>query len=241
MRHHSTEVPVSARWHYHDVMLQVQATLAHSAKRYTVPMHGGESLDHAMFKVSIAAHLLAWGYHWKQVHWEEIPSRGPKRYRPDIYAEGNDSLPSFWFECVGTEQKKLKAVVAAYPGFRVVHVIDCDWFTRVWTGETIYVVDDKITRLHQIKDWRERKRLVLQERESFLPLGVECWAIRGRGNSPRIIYAVRRESDGRFTYLDSGEGWSLSSFRYISTCREDFQPLIPRVVGREKWRGHSHP
>jgi hypothetical protein len=205
-----------------------------------VPMHGAESLDHAMFKVSIAAHLLAWGYHWKQIHWEEAPSRGPRGYRADIFAEGNDTLPSFWFECVATDQEKLKALVAALPDSRVVRVVDCDLFARVWEGEIIHFADRKIKTLDEIKDLKERKRLIFRERESFVPPGAECWAIRGRENSPRIIYAVRRERDGRFIYLDPGEGWSLSSLRYVSKRKKGFQPLIPGVAGSEKWRGRMH-
>jgi hypothetical protein len=203
-------------------------------------MYGGESLDHAMLKVSIAAHLLAWGSQWEQIHWEKTPPQGPKGFRPDLYTEGGKKLPPFWFECAGTDQGNLRAVTAALPDFRVVRVVGSDWFTRVWKGENIYVVGDKIVSLNQIKDWKERRKLIFQERESFIPPGAECWAIRGRENSPRIIYAVRRERDGQFTYLDSGEGWSLfSSFRYIPRRSGAFQPLIPGVVGSEKWRGHS--
>jgi hypothetical protein len=228
-----------AQWHYHNTSLEVQATLIHNGQRYAVPMYGGESLDHAMFKVSIAAHLLAWDYHWKQIHWEEVPPQGPREFRPDLYAEGNAHLPSFWFECVGTKQEKLSAVINALPEFRVVRVVDCNWFAELWKGEGVYLINDKLVAFNRISDWKERKRLVIQQRESIIPPGAECWAIRGRENSPRIIYAVRRERDGRFTYLDSGEGWSLSVFRYISKRQDGFQPLIPSIVGSEKWRGHS--
>jgi hypothetical protein len=230
---------VVACWHYHDVLLEVQATIAHNGQRYAVPMSGSESLDHAMFKVSLAAHLLGWGYRWEQIHWEETPPHGPREFRPDLYVEGLGNLPSFWFECGHTDQDKLRTVIAALPEFRVVRVVDYGWFTSFWNGNDSFVVGDKNVRLDEIKDWTERKRLVLQQRERTIPPGAECWAIRGRESSPRIIYAVRRERDGRFTYLDSGEGWSLSSFRYVFNRRVRFQPLIPGIVGSDKWRGRS--
>jgi hypothetical protein len=230
---------LTARWHYRDILLEVQAALTHDGRRHAVPMSGSESLDHAMYKVSIAAHLLAWGYGWEQIHWEESPPQGPSGFRPDLYAEGRGNLPFFWFECGGTEQEKLSAVVASVPEFRVVRVTDCDWFTRLWSGEDSYIVADKIVRLDKITDWKERRQLILQGRKRVIPPGAECWALRGRENAPRIIFAVRRELDGRFTYLDSGEGWSLSSLRYVFNRSTGFQPLIPGVVGSKKWQGRS--
>jgi len=82
----------SGTWRYGEIAVEILATLTHNGQRYTVPMYGGESLYHAMFKVSIAAHLLAWGYNWKQILWEETPSHGPKGCRPEICAQGNDRL-----------------------------------------------------------------------------------------------------------------------------------------------------
>jgi hypothetical protein len=203
-------------------------------------MYAGESLDHAIFKVSIAAHLLTWGYRWEQIHWEETPIQLATGFRPDLYAEGDGNLPPFWFECVSTEQEKLCAVIAALPGFRVVHVVDCEWFVHFWNGDYSYIIKRKNLKPELLEDRKERKRLVIQQRELIIPLGAEYWAIRGRGSAPRIIYAVRREHDGRFTYLDTSEGWSLSSIRYISKRRDGFQPIIPGVVGSQEWRGRSH-
>lgn len=230
---------MSAHWHYHDISILLQATLTHKGQRYIIPLHGGESLDHAMFKVSTAAHLLTWGYAWEQIHWEETVPYGPKGFRPDLYTEGNEHLPSFWFECVATNQEKLQAVIKALPNFRVVRIVDYQWFEYFWNGKDTYLIGDKLVEANRIEDWKERKRLITQQRESVIPPNAECWAIRGRENSPRIVYAVRRESDNRFIYLDSSEGWSLSSFRYVTKRSEGFQPLIPGVVGSEKWRGHS--
>jgi len=228
-----------ACWHYRDVTLEVQAAIVNDGQRYTVPMSGAESLDHAMFKVSIAAHFLGWGYSWEQIHWEETPPQGPREFRPDLYVKGMESLPSFWFECKHTERDKLRIVVASFPESRVVRVVDHEWFRRFWNCSEGCIVSGKIIRLDETADWKERRKLVLQQRQNVIPAGAECWAIRGRENSPRIIYAVRRELDGRFTYLDSAEGWSLSAFRYVFNRAVRFQPLIPGMVGRDKWRGRS--
>jgi hypothetical protein len=222
-------------------VLEVQATLVNGGKRFPVPMYGGESLDHALFKISIAAHLVSWGYHWEQIYWETTPLQLPEDFRPDLYVKGHADLPSFWFECGGTRQEKLLAVVAAFPGLRIVRVLDDDSFGRLWSGESMYLTGDdgKLIRLEGVEGWQERRTLVLRQRESITPPGVECWAIRARERFPRIVWAVRREHDGRFTYLDTGEGWSLSSFRYISKRKDGFQPMIPGVVGDERWTGQS--
>jgi hypothetical protein len=200
-------------------------------------MYGGESLDHAMFKVSIAAHLVTWGYHWEQIHWETTPERSPHQYRPDLYADGSNHLPSFWFECVGTEQEKLTAVANSLPDFRVVRVVDLDWFIQFWNGKAASL--DIPAPPNQVEDPKERKKLIIQQRQAIIPPGVECWVMRGRENAPRIIYAVRREQDNQFVYLDSGEGWSLSSIRYVSKRPRCFQPLIPGIVGHAEWRGEN--
>lgn len=226
-------------WRYHGILLELQVTLVHEGQRYAVPIYGGESLDHAMFKVSIAAHLLTWGYRWEQIHWEETPTQLTIGFRPDLYAEGDGNLSSFWFECGATEQEKLCAVIAALPDFRVVRIVDCEWFIHFWNGDDDYLIHDEHLKPEQLEDGKEHKRLVLQQRGLVVPPGAECWAIRGREGAPRIIYAVRREHDGRLTYLDTGEGWSLSRIRYISKCRDGFQPIIPGIAGSEVWKGES--
>jgi hypothetical protein len=228
-----------ANWYYQDILVEIQATITHNKLRYAIPMPGNESIDHALLKVSIAAHLLSWGYTWEQIRWEETPPKGPREFRPDLYTEDAGNLPRFWFECGHTGQEKLRTVVATLPEFRVVRVVDDAWFIHFWNGENSCVVNDKIIELDEVKDWKERRRLVLQQREEVIPCGAECWTIRARESSPRIVYAVRRELDGHFTYLDSEEGWSLSSFRYVFNRSVSFRPLIPGVVGSEKWTGRS--
>jgi hypothetical protein len=226
-------------WRYSDILLELQANLVHKGQRYAIPMYGGESLDHAMFKVSIAAHLLTWGYRWEQIHWEETPIQSATEFRPDLYVEGERYLPSFWFECLSTQQEKLCAVIAALPDFRVVRVVDCNWFVHFWNGDDGYLINPEHLNPEQLEDRKVRKKVVLQQREMTIPPGAECWAVRGREGSPRIIYAVRRELDGSVTYLDTGEGWSLSSFRYISKRRDGFQPIMPGIAGSEAWKGES--
>jgi len=88
----------------------------------------------------------------------------------------------------------------------------------------------------QAKNWGESFRRS-DAREAAAPLKAECCGIRGTEATPRIIYAVRRQHDGRFVYLDIGEGWSLCSIRYVSKRSENFQALIPGIVGSDKWRG----
>lgn len=226
-------------WRYNEVLLELEAALIHKGQRYSIPMYGGESLDHAMFKVSIAAHLLTWGYRWEQIHWEEAHGQLAMGFRPDLFVEGENNLPSFWFECKSTEKEKLQTVINALPSFRVVRVVDCDWFGHFWNGDDGYLINAEHLKSEQLVDTKERKRLVLQQRESFTPPGAEFWSIRGREGAPRIIYAVRREHDGLFTYLDTGEGWSLSSIRYISKRKDSFQPIIPGIAGSEAWKGRS--
>jgi hypothetical protein len=229
---------MSGQWSYGNVSVEVEAILTHKRRQYVIPMHGGESLDHSLFKVSIAAHLLAWGYAWEQIHWEEAPPHGPRGFRPDLYTEGNDVLPPFWFECWGTEEQKLHAIRRALPDFRVVRVVDCEWFIKYWNGE-LGLAKMRSRKGTQPEDTTARKQAVLKERESILPCGVEFWAVRGREREPRIIFAVRRELDGPLTYLDTGEGWSLSFFQYVSKRTDGFQPILPGIAGNENWRGES--
>lgn len=204
-----------------------------------MPIHGGESAEHALFKVAIAAHLLAWGYAWDQIYFEKTPEEGPPQFRPDLYVRAEGQLPSFWFECIVTGNEKLSSVATRLPDFRIVHVIDVNRFTKIWNGEFKYLLGMNDTTPDELKDWKKRRKLVMGKREAFVPQNTECWALYGSESASRIIYAVRRDNDGRFTYMDTGEGWSLSSFRYIFNRKSGFRPLIPGVVGNEKWKGLS--
>lgn len=76
----------------------------------------------------------------------------------------------------------------------------------------------------QAKNWGESFRRS-DAREAAAPLKAECCGIRGTEATPRIICAVRRQHDGRFVYLDIGEGWSLCFIRYVSKRSKNFQAL----------------
>lgn len=124
--------------------------------------------------------------------------------------EGNSVLPWFLFECGGTDDKKLSKVADALPEFRVIHVVDYDRLLRFWNGRETFPSISEIP-LTEVKEWRERKRLVMRQRESMIPQGTEYWFMSVREQVPRILYAIRRGCDGRFTYLDSGEGGMLKN------------------------------
>ncbi len=72
-----------SQWHHREVSLGLAATPAYGGRRYEVPVHGGESWQHVLTKVAIAAHLLIWDYPWQKIHWEKSPHeahrQGPER------------------------------------------------------------------------------------------------------------------------------------------------------------------
>jgi hypothetical protein len=220
-----------AFWGYNEILLELQATLIHEEQRYIIPTYGGEGWGHVFLKIVVAAHLLTWGYPWKKLHWEQCPPGGPGNFRPDLYAKGQGCLPSFWFECGTTEDEKLRSVSAALSDFRIVHVMDANSFLSRWNGQNIAPL--------QIEDKRKLKQMVLQHRHQTAVLGVEYWGVRETSTSARILFAVRREKNGQVTYLDSGEGWSLSNLRYVSRGKDRFQALIPGRVGNDQWRGEN--
>ena len=228
-----------ANWYYRDITLEIQATLIYKDKRYIVPIHGGESAEHALFKVAIAAHLLAWGYNWNQIYFETTPKEWPSHFRPDVYARGEGQLPSFWFECIVTDNEKLSITAKMLPSFRIVHAIDIERFKRIWNGEYKSLLGINNSNPDELEDWKERRRLVMSEREAFIPPNTECWTLYGSESASRILYAVRRERNGQFIYMDTGEGWSLSSFRYVFNRKSGFRPLISNVVGNKDWKGLS--
>jgi hypothetical protein len=214
-----------SQWHYHDVYLELSPTLTYDGQQYDVPTYGGEGWQHVLTKVAIAAHLLVWGYPWGKIHWEKLPPESCIKRRPDIYTETHGELPAFWFECRGTDN--LEEIVAAFQHWRIVQVIDVEWFLRWWNGKGLTITDNgKEVDIWQIKDVKRRKQVVVQRREALVP-GTELWAVGSiSASSNRILYAVRREKDGVLTYLETGEGWALSGLRYISKRRDRFEPLL---------------
>ncbi len=230
---------MSALWNYRGISLEIEATLIHEGHRCIVPTYVGESWDHAFLKILVAAHLLSWGYPWEKIHWEQVPPDGPGNFRPDIYTEGQGDLPPFWFECGWTEDEKLRSVVATLPDFRVVHVMNAERFRSWWNGERPVLINGEFIDTSQVKDKRELKRLVLQHRQEATVPGVEYWGVRETSRFVRIVFAVRRELDGTFTYMDTEESWSISHIKYFSKHKDRLQPLIPRVVGSDQWEGES--
>jgi hypothetical protein len=222
-------------WQYRDIHVDTQISLIQNGHRFLAPTSGGESLDHSLLKASVAARLLGWGYSWDRIHWEDTHPSVDSRFRADLYAEGEGELPSFWFECIGTEAQKLRAIIKSLPSFRVVRVVQAQWFESVWEGRSAGLVDGVARKLAE----KERKQIISRERESVIPFEAECWAVNLRTITPRLAYAVRRDADGKFVYLDSEEGYSLSSFHYVPRRTGCFRPLIPRILGSDQWRGGS--
>lgn len=224
-------------WHYKGVQLAVGVVLSFNGRNYSVPMHGAESMEHTMFKISLVAHLLTWGYNWDEIQWEKTIAIGALRYRPDIYVQGTGSRPSFWFECIATEHGKLVDAAKSLPEFRIVHVVGSEWFEREWSGNTTSA--DSQIPVAQINDPTERKRAVIERREEMVPEGTECWVLRSWENVPRIVYAVKHERDGHFVYLDTGETYSLWAFPFVSKRSRFFRSLIPGIAGNDDWGGRG--
>jgi hypothetical protein len=212
-------------------LLEINPVLNHRGRRYPVPWYAGEGWAHVRLKIAVAVHLLAWGYPWRKIHWEERPRGAPRGTRPDLIPERHRELPAFWFECRTTDDKKLRRLVKKLQGVRIVNVMEMDWFLPWWNAERALSP--------RIKDTAGRKRAVLRERRRASVHGVEYWAIHEGSRSARILYAVRRERNGQFTYLDSGKGWSLSAIQFVSRRRDRFQAIIPGAVGHKKWKGQN--
>ena len=223
--------PALGLWRYRGVSLELNPALIHRGRRYPVPWYAGEGWGHVRLKVAVVTHLLAWGYPWRKIHWKQRPRGAPRGTRPDIIADSHGDLPAFWFECGGVESEKLRRISQKLPDFQPVHVMEMDWFGDRWNAE------DRLSA--RIKDARTRRRAILRYRERNSVPGVEYWAIHEGSKSARIIYAVRRERNGKFTYLDSGEGWSLSGIQFVSRKKDGFQPLIPGIVGHKKCKGQD--
>jgi hypothetical protein len=206
-------------WRYGECSLDLDPVLVRGEVRYPVPTHPGEGWGHVLLKVSVATHLLEWGYSWKHVHWEDSPCPVAE-FRPDIFAERQGGLPAFWFECGGTEDEKLRTIRSVLPEVRVVNVIEFDGFPRWWNRGN-------------------SKEEILAHRQQSALHGVEYWALREGSSTARFSHAVRRDADGCFTYMDTGEAWTLSGLRYVSKRRDRFGSLIPGFVGIDQWKGEN--
>lgn len=222
--------------------IDLTAKVVHEEKEFVLPIQEREGWDHALLKLVVGVHLLTWGYSWESIHWEDTPPYGPAGYRADVWAEGKASLPFFWFECRHVGRDKLEDLVRKLPTWRIVNVIDVDSFRRFWSAQHILPVRGEERTSF---DWERRlvsefmRDLVRKYQAKVTVPGAEYWAARIDTNLPDLIYAVRRERNGEFTYLDTGEGWSLDHKFFFSKRLDRFEPIIPGRVGSGAWRGES--
>lgn len=213
-------LPKSALWHYGDVTLEVIAQFVKGEQRYRIPTDASEGWGHVFLKLSVVTHLLQWGYDWDDIKWEHaLP--GSQRYIADIFAS-KPKLPSFWFECGWCDSKKLGGLRAAFPNLRIVTVTDYDFFINWWNGRGLSLK-------HSLSP-KERRRQIRKHRAKTTVQGIEYWAIYHTSTSCRVMFAVRRDGEDHYTYLDSGEGWSLSNLLMLSRRTDTWTPLIPEIA-----------
>jgi hypothetical protein len=183
-------------------------------------------LDHLQDKILVVSHLLAWGYQWEHIHWEWSPAKWKRRFRSDIFAEAQGNLlPAFWFECATTDYRKLRAIVRHLPHVRVVNVVNPHWFKVCWDAE----LDTKGLG----RSITKKRGVVRRCRERSTVPGVEYWASHWTSRTGRFLWGVRREIDGRFTLLRTGEcDWTISDGlkRYLPSERRKFHALLPGIT-----------
>jgi len=218
------------RWKYRDISMELTAHLMRGRTRYAIPTYIGEGWGHAYLKIVVAAHLLHWGYEWTDVLWEYSPSDSTARKRADIFARGRNGLPSFWFECGTADNDKLRELRSALSSdVRLVNVMLWDWFRRWWNGDLL--------RLQPSLDSKGKRTAVWKQRANFSVVGVEYWAVYDTSTSARILFAVRPDGNDRYTYFDTGEGWSLSNISMLSRSTDSWASLIPGVAGGNRESG----
>jgi hypothetical protein len=200
------------------------------AHRYEVPTYSGEGWGHAFLKLSVAAHLLQWGYDWEDIEWEHT-SPGSGRFRADIFASKPGRLPSFWFECGGADATKLRDLRATFADLRIVNVTEYRSFLRWWNGGKL-ALDSSLSA-------KQRRITMRKHRAETTVQGIEYWAIYNTSTSCRVLFAVRRDDEDDYTYLDSGEGWSLSHLLMLSRRTDSWAPLIPGTAGGKRKSGYD--
>jgi hypothetical protein len=192
-----------ARWNYHAISLELTACLIKGRKSFPVPAYVGEGWAHSYLKIIVAAHLLHWGYGWSSILWEYDPLEIVGRHRADVYVRGRGTLPSFWFECRTVSIDKLRHLRSHLPSeIRLIQVLSHDWFLRWWNGENL--------ARQALGDPALKRQAVRKHRGETSVVGVEYWAIYDTSTSARILFAVRADGNDRYTYFDTGEGWSLN-------------------------------
>jgi hypothetical protein len=110
-------------------------------------------------------------------------------------------------------------------------VLPVHWFLRLWNAQQLR---------GDLKAYAKTKRRVVRRRRARLSVaGVEYWAVSDGSASARLVYAVRAEGHDRYTYFDTGEGWTLSGIERISRRRDRWTPLIAGVVRERRSRIHA--
>jgi len=222
----------SPQWGYRGISLEMTAYLVKDGARFAVPAYVGEGWAHSYLKIVVGAHLLYWGYDWAGIHWEYDPGDLPGRHRADVFVRASGRLPSFWFECRTVADDKLRHLRSHLPrDVRLVQVLPHDWFLRWWNGEHL--------RLKPLSDSGVKREAIQRHRAKIAVPGVEYWAVYDSSTSARILFAVRADDDDRYTYFDTGEGWSLSWIKKLSRRTDCWAPLIPGAVGRDRDAGHA--
>lgn len=216
--------PFRARWSYCGISLELTAHLIHDGLRHTVPSYSGEGWGHMYLKIVIAAHLLHWGYKWEDLLWEyELPYLQGHR-RADIFTRAQSTLPCFWFECGTTNDEKLAELRNALsPEARLVKVLPQHWFDIWWNGKNL--------RLGSSLHSKGRRAAIRKHRADTTVTGVEYWSVYDTATTARLLFAVRADGNDRYTYFDTGEGWSVSQICMLSRRTDCWAPLIPGIVG----------
>ena len=221
-----------AQWSYRGISLEISTRLVKDGARFVVPAYVGEGWAHSYLKIVVVAHLLYWRYDWAGIHWEHDPGDVSGRHRADIFVQERGRLPSFWFECRTVSNDKLRHLRSHLPRHvRLIQVIPHDWFLRWWNGEHL--------RLKPSSDPRATREAIRKHRATTTVPGVEYWAVYDTSTSARILFAVRADGDDRYTYFDTGEGWSLSWIKKLSRRSDCWAPLIPGTAGSDRYAGHS--
>jgi len=96
---------------YGNIEISARITLIQDGEEWEIPFGRSEGWVHIALKVSIAIHLVHWGYPNEAIKFEHHPKRLPFAvYRPDVFANETGNLPAFWFECLGVDEDKLRNI-----------------------------------------------------------------------------------------------------------------------------------
>jgi hypothetical protein len=171
-------------------------------KDFVVKWNISEGFEHLSYKIIIVAQLLNSGFKKKNILFEYSQKFGKRNYRADIFVrkEKCTSLKEIWFELGTTNNRKLKIIRKKFEG-RIIYVIEANELRKHW----------------KCSFWKKQERhqeKIKNYRKDFFPMGIEFWGILPGGNSARILMAMRRDGEDRFTFFNTGE-WSLSQWGYI--------------------------